>query len=156
MLSRLPFPIRINQIDTSDAPNDNRCCVGQHQSAQAVLFAPRGIALEYAVVLAELLIALSVTFVGLRFGRTFSSFLFGVLLGMAWTTLSTASASACSRLKVITRSDPGGLIGFGIVAAILPGIPLGVVVGAVLVTVGNHRLSKANRPLDGDDGASSS
>ena len=40
--------------------------------------------LEYIAVLAELLIALTVTFVTWRFRRSFSTFLFSIMLGMAW------------------------------------------------------------------------
>jgi hypothetical protein len=92
--------------------------------------------LEYFVVLAELLIALSVTFVAWRFRRSFSNFLFGILLGMTWCAFLHGFCFGVLQIEgPHAASDPGGLIGFGIVAAILPGIPLGAFVGAVLVAL---------------------
>ena len=96
--------------------------------------------LEYIAVLAELLIALSVTFVAWRFRRSFSNFLFGILLGMTWCAFLHGFCFGVLQIEgPRAQSDAVGLIGFGIVAAIFPGVPLGAVVGAALVALRNRR-----------------
>jgi hypothetical protein len=104
--------------------------------------------LEYIVVSAELLIALTMTFVAWRFRRSFSLFLFGILLGMTWCEFLHGFFFGVLQIEgPHAANDPGGLIGFGIVASILPGIPVGTALGAVLLFARNRRFCGSSRPL---------
>jgi hypothetical protein len=109
--------------------------------------------LEYAVVLAEFLIALTTTFVAWRFRRSFSLFLFGILLGMTWCAFIHGFCFGVLQIEgPHARSDPGGLIGFGLVASILPGIPVGAVLGVALLFARKRLFSGSSRPLIGEEG----
>ena len=109
--------------------------------------------MEYVVVSAELLVALAMTFVAWRFRRSFSPFLFGIVLGMAWCAFLHGFCFGVLQVEGRhAQSDPGGLIGFGIVTSVIPGIPLGVVLGAVLLFARKRHSSGSNLPSDGHEG----
>ena len=52
--------------------------------------------------MAELLVALTMTFVAWRFRRSFSPFLFGILLGMTWCPFLHGFCFGVLRSKVVT------------------------------------------------------
>jgi hypothetical protein len=91
--------------------------------------------LEYLVVMVEGLIALAATFWAWRCWRSseadaFRLLLGGLLAGMTWCAFFHGFLFGVVQTE---GPHPGGnaplLLGFGIVAAFLPGIPVGMIVG---------------------------
>ena len=112
--------------------------------------------MEYTVVVAELLLALTMSFLAWRFRRSFSLFLAGILLGMAWCAFLHGFCFGVLRVEgPHAQSDPGALIGFGIATSIFTGVPVGAVLGAVLLAARKRLYSGSNRPSVGEDAVTS-
>jgi hypothetical protein len=88
---------------------------------------------DYFVVMIEGLTAFAITFVALRRRRFGSMILRGTLVGMAWCAFLHGLCFAVLRVEgPHADRDPGLLAGFGLVATVFVGIPLGTVLGLAL------------------------
>jgi hypothetical protein len=102
--------------------------------------------LEYLVVLVEGLFALAATFWAWRFWRSseadaFPVFLCGLLAGMTWCAFFHGFLFGILQIEGPHRRGSAPLLlGSGIIAALLPGIPVGMIVG-VLASVSRRSRS---------------
>jgi hypothetical protein len=90
---------------------------------------------EYLIVMIEGVIVVAVTSLawGLRRSRPSLFFLCGILLGMAWCAFLHGFCFGVLDVEGRhSEQDPRGLAGFGLVAALFFGIPLGTGIGLVL------------------------
>ncbi len=94
--------------------------------------------MEYLVVMVEGLIALAATFWAWRSWRSseadaFRLGLCGLLAGMTWCAFFHGFLFGVVQTEgPHPRGDAPLLLGFGIVTAIFPGLPVGLIVGLVL------------------------
>jgi hypothetical protein len=100
------------------------------------------------IVIIEGIVAFTATRVAWRLRRSgrFALFLCGILLGMAWCPFLHGVFFGVLEVEG-HHADPdlGLLLGFGLVAALLPGIPLGAVLSLALVAA--SRLGQWRRAI---------
>jgi hypothetical protein len=92
--------------------------------------------LSYVIVLVELALVLAATILAWRVRSSRHLFKCCVVAGMSWCAFTHGFCFGVLQIEGAHPSDDwGSLAGFGIVAASVPGIPLGLIVGAVVVLV---------------------
>jgi hypothetical protein len=96
--------------------------------------------LRYVVVFVELVLVLAATYFVWRARSSRHLFVCCILAGMAWSAILHGFCFGVLRVEgAHSNDDWGSLAGFGIVAAFVPGVPVGLIVGAVVAFVRRNR-----------------
>ena len=100
--------------------------------------------MSYVIIVVEFRkLVLAATYFAWRARASRHLFICCLLAGMAWCAFLHGLCFGVLQIEGAHSSDDwGGLAGFGIVAAFLPGIPVGLIIGAVIIFVRKKRAQR--------------